>query len=132
MTQSMTVAIYTFRSKYLQMCASAGRETQKDFIDFQNGFLGELDAFEMVNEDWNEESKQHLFTGGIQSAMAFQIDGNWEPISDDHPRCRKLEGSWDVLPTTGTPVVYQFQAPNFDSLNKFIPHGPKKKGDGES
>ena len=37
------------------------------------------------------------------------------------------EDEWETLPQPKTPVIYNIQTPGLDSLNKFIPHDPKKK-----
>ena len=37
------------------------------------------------------------------------------------------EDEWETLPQPKTPVICNIHTPGFDSLNKFIPHVPKKK-----
>ena len=111
------------------LCTALDGSNQGDFIVFQKGFLDDLDTFEVINEDWDGENEDDLFTGNTCSAMAWHVVSNWEPlpviqeVDETEPELR-----WHVMPEVSTPVIYNLHVPNFDSLNKFIPHDPKKKG----
>ena len=87
-----------------------------------------MDSFEEIDENWNGEKEEELFTGHTSSAMAWQVLSNWEPMpADQGIMARETEHPWEVMPETATPVVYNIHIPNYDALNKFIPHDPKKK-----
>ena len=109
-------------------CNALDGKDKDDFISFKEGFLKQLDCFEELNEDWDGEREEELFTGNMKSAMAWQVLSNWEQMSDN-PRTHKQEMAqpWEVMPENASPIVYNIQVPNYDVLNKFTPHDPKKK-----
>ena len=61
----------------------AGWENKNGFINFQAGFLDKLDSAEEIDENRNGENEEDLFTGRTNSAMAWQVLSNWEPMLAD-------------------------------------------------
>ena len=109
------------------LCFALAGKNQNDFINFQDGFLDKLDSFEEIDENWNGENEKGLFTGGTNSAMAWQVLSNWEPMpADQRVITNEFEHHWEVMPETATPTIYNINVPNYNALDRFVPHGPKK------
>ena len=93
-------------------------------MDSEKGFLEGLDQFEEIKEDWVDEVNEELFTGKVNCAMANQMIGEWEEMPVSEGQSTK---QWQVLPKPNIPIISSFACQNYKSLDRFVPHDPKRK-----